>query len=370
MVRSATPASPATSSPRPYRAPSAPPAAKQAPHSDPDACSERARVLVLRHGWNTTAHQALDGRLRRWFSAAGDGLVAYSEHASVRLVAGAPVAPLERLAAVAAEFEAAAARAGKRVCYFGAEERLLRYGDYAAHLIGMHPVWTPATWAERFDGSASLRAQRSRAGNKGVRVHEAPGASERSAAVAACHAAWLAEKRLPALGFLAHTDPNALAPGALADRRLFVATLGQAPGRERPGTVVGYVTAAPIPQRAGWLIDKVVRRRSAPNGTAELLLDTAIRRLAPSAERITLGLAPLALPGRAQERRDAAPAWLHAAEWAARRWGRALYDFEGLQAFKRKFRPDAWEPVYLLTPARRIGVRECVALAAAFLATR
>src|SRR5262249_27682264 len=33
-----------------------------------------------------------------------------------------------------------------------------------------------------------------------------------------------------------------------------------------------------------------------------------------------------------------------------RRWGAMLYDFDGLRAFKAKFKPRAWDPIYLSYP--------------------
>ncbi len=51
----------------------------------------------------------------------------------------------------------------------------------------------------------------------------------------------------------------------------------------------------------------------------------------------TLGLAPLA---------GAVPVWMQ----RARRWGAALYDFDGVRAFKAKLTPDAWDPIFLAHP--------------------
>ncbi len=51
---------------------------------------------------------------------------------------------------------------------------------------------------------------------------------------------------------------------------------------------------------------------------------------------MTLGLAPLA----------GTSGWLR----VAKEWTRALYDFEGVRAFKAKLRPHAWEPIYLAFP--------------------
>ncbi len=307
--------------------------------------------------------------MRHWFSAAGDAVVGYAEFAGVRLVAGAPVAATERLASVAAEFEAKSRSRGKRVCYFLAEDRLLASGNYAAHVIGMQPTWTVHSWAERFDGNASLRAQRSRAMNKGVRVIEAPASRELEAGPTACHRAWLASKGLPLLGFLAHSDPHKAGPGALDDRRLFLATVDEPEAAARAGasSVLGYLTATPIPLRNGWLIDKVVRHPRAPNGTTELLLDAAVRSLGDDSSRITLGLAPLASCDEPAGPADAAPRWLLTAERLAREWCARLYDFKGLYEFKGKFQPDDWERVYLLTSQERVTATDCLAVASAFL---
>ena len=59
---------------------------------------------------------------------------------------------------------------------------------------------------------------------------------------------------------------------------------------------------------------------------------------------VTLGLVPLA---------GDVHSWLR----AARRLGRALYDFDGLRAFKAKFKPRAWDPIYLAYPPGNNSVR-------------
>lgn len=344
----------------------------------------RARALVLAHGWNSTSHQVLDPGMRRWFSRSGDAVVGYVSAAGVRVVAGAPVAPDGRLDAVADEFEADARRAGEAVCYFAAEERFvaaLGARGHAEHLIGLQPTWEARSWGRRFDAKASLRAQRNRAVNKGVTVAEEPAAAELGPELRACHAAWLRHKRLPRLRFLAHSDASRADPRVLRDRRLFVARWGGTRADGTTGRVAAYLSACPVPRRRGWLVEKVVRHPAAPNGTTELLIDAALRALAADADRLTLGLAPLATvaaDGRAPEGAapvptgdrpapDAAPRWLSRLEGVAVRRGRRLYDFAGLHAFKAKFDPDAWEPVYLLSTEARLTLRTLLAVAAAFL---
>ena len=66
---------------------------------------ERARALVLTHGWNATAYQILNPGIAHWFPAAGDAVVGFVRRSGVRVVAGAPVCAPERLLEVASEFE-------------------------------------------------------------------------------------------------------------------------------------------------------------------------------------------------------------------------------------------------------------------------
>ncbi|MCW5818888.1 MAG: DUF2156 domain-containing protein [Trueperaceae bacterium] len=333
-----------------------------------------ARDLVLRHGWNTTVYQVLNPDILHWFTPAGDALVGYVQHAGVRVVAGAPVCHYDRLAEIARAFEDDGRARGLRTCYFSVEPRwleLVRRRSEVA-LIGAQPVWDAATWRETVDSHASLRAQFNRARNKGVAVERwpasrlvrgQPGAAE----LRGLRTRWATAHGLPPLGFLTGTellpddaDPN----GPLTlDRRLYVAS--------RDGDAVGYLVASPIPMRNGWLIEQVVRDPAAPNGTAELLIDSAATDLAAlGASRLTLGLCPLSRMHRpVEEPRRESPAWLRLAFAWGYAHGRRFYDFAGLEAFKEKFWPPRWEPIYLVG-GEGIGLRTLYAVAAAFTGGR
>ena len=72
----------------------------------------------------------------------------------------------------------------------------------------------------------------------------------------------------------------------LFDRRVFVA--------RREEAVVGFLILSPVRLRNGWLFEQFVYRPGSPNGTVELMVDTAMRSLAGGGyEYATLGLAPL-----------------------------------------------------------------------------
>lgn len=324
----------------------------------PGPTHSTARALVLRYGWNTLAYQILNPGIRHWFLPDGEGVVGYVPAGGAWVVAGAPICPPAQLAAVAEAFETVAAREGRRVCYVGAQERLVEAltvrSNVARLQIGAQPVWDPRGWPAIVAARSSLRAQLARARNKGVRVEAWPAAlAAEYPELRRCLSEWLATRDLPPLHFL--VEPRILV--APEDRRVFVA--------QRGGAVVAYLVATPIPQREGWLLEQVVRGQAAPNGAAELLIDAAMRTFAAEgATYITLGVAPLASHTATAERGEGALvrallAWVRA-------HGRRFYNFSGLEAFKAKLQPEAWEPVYVLSRERATSLRTLYAVAGAF----
>jgi phosphatidylglycerol lysyltransferase len=320
---------------------------------------ERARALVLEHGWNATAYQIVNPGIRHWFSSVGDAVVGYVEAAGVRVVAGAPVCALDRLPDVAAEFEAGSRADGFSVCYFGAEGRLEAvYRGSALHsmaLLGAQPVWDPREWEAICARHASLRAQFNRARNKGVAVHEWPVAmAEGHPGLRRCLDEWLSTRGLPPLHFL--VEPQTLA--RLAGRRVFVATRGPA--------VIAFLVASPVPARQGWLVEQCVRGHEAVNGTTDLLVNAAMRTFAAeSSEFVTLGLAPLSqhvppllVPPE--------PLWLRFVLGWVRLHGRRFYNFAGLDRFKARLRPVRWDPVYAIAARPHFPPGMLYAIAGAF----
>ena len=318
----------------------------------------QARELVLRYGWNATAYQIINPGIELWFSSICEAVVGFVRARNTLVVAGAPVCAPERLADVATEFERAAWRDGKRVCYFGAEARMESlYRGAATHsmvLLVAQPTWRPPNWLKIVSRRASLRAQFNRARNKSVSVGEWPSSQAAGRpALQSCLQEWLATRGLPPMHFL--VEPQTLE--RLADRRVFVAEL--------KGQVVGFLVASPVPRRNGWLIEQIIRGRRAPNGTAELMIDAAVRAIAEEeSEYVTLGLSPLSR--RAALSQEENPLWLRWLLSWARAHGRRFYNFDGLDAFKTKFQPDRWEPVFAILNAPHFSPVALYAIAEAF----
>ena len=311
---------------------------------------ETARSLVLRYGWNTTCYQIINpGMSIRQYK---NGVVGFVRSRSVRVVAGAPVCPETELPNVLDQFEEEGP-----VVYFGAEERVHRRaeetGKYAISVMGAQPVWSPSSWAKAVDSDASLRAQLNRARNKGVRVSEwTADRATRNPELERVLGEWLQSRGLPTMHFL--VEPDTL--GFLLDRRVFVA--------EREGRVIGFTTLCPIPERHGWLTEQFVRGKGAPNGTIELLVDTAIRAVGKeSAQMVTMGMVPLA---RQAQPSPSDPWWLSFTMNWVRAHGRRFYNFDGLEWFKDKFHPDRWDPIYVISTGKPFPMKHLYSVAEAF----
>jgi len=304
---------------------------------------------VRRHGWNATSFQTLEQGYRYFFHE--HGCVAYVDTGRAWVVAGAPIAPLEAIAPILSAFLGEARRAGRRVCLFATEERLLDIaGDLLRSLrIGEQPVWDPRNWAGILQRRRSLREQLRRARARGVTVREVTAAELESGmtreGIARVSERWLSAHPMAPMEFLVRLELFSFT----ADRRCFVA--------EQGGRVVGVAGVVPVPMRSGWFIEDLVRDPTAPNGTAELLIDGVMRwAAARDCAWLTLGLAPLA--------GDVSPLLR-----AARSSGRLLYDFLGLHSHRAKLEPELWLPIFLSYPPSQSAWRSILDALVAFTRT-
>jgi phosphatidylglycerol lysyltransferase len=94
------------------------------------------------------------------------------------------------------------------------------------------------------------------------------------------------------------------------------------------------------------------------------LLDSAVRAVAADGSRyVTLGLSPLSQHAPVLLRH---PAWLRFVLSWVRLHGARFYNFAGLDAFKAKFNPQVWEPIYAIGQGPAFSPRDLYAIAGAF----
>lgn len=302
--------------------------------------------MVFRYGWNTTCFQVLNPEILRQFG--DDWVVGFVQRGRYRIAAGAPIADTSTLPQAMRAFDN-----GRRVCWFAAESRLMSVADgYSRVVMGAQPMWLPESWLANVAASASLRAQLNRARNKGVTVSEWEADRIReSSALRECRDQWLKTRGLPPMHFLNESDVLDAPEG----RRVFV--------MEADGSPIGFVVLAPIPARNGWLTELFVRGERAPNGTVELGLYHAVKAIAEDgAGLMTMGMVPLSTHASESDN----PAWLRALTRWARAHGRRFYNFDGLESFKAKFKPDSWEPIYAVSNQKRFGFGMLIAVLGAF----
>ncbi len=326
-----------------------------------DRSRPRRRVLRLlrSHGWNAISFQVLKPGFRYWFSEQPEGAVAYVVSGRYWLAAGAPVCAPGDLAAVADGFAREAARHGRRAAFFGAVDRLVQaLPEFDWLQVGSQAWWDPRGWTRAVAGT-SVPSQVRRARRKGLEVREigvdelAPGSPLRGQA-RELQRRWRERHRLPPMRYLVDLTPFT----CRQERRYFGGLL--------EGRLVALGVAVPIYARNGWFLESLLFDPPVPNGTAEAVVDLAMRTLgAEGASFATTGLSALVgLGGR--PRRHAGLALLMKACYASLS---SLYNFQGIERFQVRLRPDGWEPVYVMA-WRRVTPGTVWAVLAAFAGGR
>ncbi len=332
----------------------------------PEPTEEQARVLTLleRYGTAATSFQILEPGYRYWFAPEDKGVVAFVETAGYRVVAGAPVSDGDNMATLALAFVAASHQARRRVVFVGVDDGDLAHLEAAIEdgesvAIGLQPEWDPQSYTLEGRARRTLRSQVNRARNKGVRVRrvmpeelaKAPGALR--ASIERVMTRWLDSRKAGVLQFMVD-----LAPFSFPERRrYYLAEVGD--------ESIGFLAAVPVYGRRGWFLEDVIRVPDAPNGTAELLIHTAITDAQNQGDQfVTLGVSPLA---GGESHGAAAPK--RTLRFASR-WLKTLYNFDGLEQFKHRFRPQRWTPSHLVTLDHPLRLGALWATARAFTGPR
>lgn len=293
------------------------------------------RELVLdkltAFGSDAVSFQALESGLRWWDDAAppsGTGAsLAFHEVGRSWIAVGTPLVAQDLRSAAARRFAEHARAHNKRAVFFGIEQPEI-FAGFNRLPIGLQSELRPSLWTATLRRSPKLREQLRRARAKGVSIRivdasELAAGSPLRGAVEALRDEWLGLRPMEPMVFLVSVELFH-AP----ERHLYLLA-------EWRGNPVQFLSAVPIGERRGWLMEDMLRSLAAPNGTTELLIDRLMQHVVDNSELVTPGLTPLAGP---------IPWWLRVARDAAI----PLYDFSGLRRFRARLLPPIWRPIWLV----------------------
>jgi phosphatidylglycerol lysyltransferase len=282
------------------------------------------------HGADAVSFQAVKAGTRWWHDAPppeGTGaVVPYVASGGSWIAIGSPLTAPGAKADAVRRFASAARLQRRRAVFFGVED-LLPFAGCRRLMVGLQSVLEPSQWQATLRHRPRLREQLRRARAKGVTVRSVGAAdllhgTPLRAAVERLRREWLASRAMEPMGFLVAVEPF----HAPAEHLYLVA--------ERHGIPVQFLSAVPIYARNGWLMEDMLRGAAAPNGTTELVIDAAMRRLDGRSCWLTPGLTPLA---------GAIPWWLGVLRFVTI----PLYDFSGLRHFRARLRPAGWRPIWI-----------------------
>ena len=281
------------------------------------------------------------------------GVIAYVKFGQNIVVPGLPIVEEAYLADCLRQFQQH--WQSHRIVFVGVEQRWL---DVLTHLklnvdalcIGEQPEWhRPSDFSE--PSHRTFRSQVRRAERKGVVIEEIDTRANHPQhlhdALDSLVQQWRAQHHLATFAFMVRPEVGLNRQHA----HLFVAYEGK--------SLVGLLSSIPTTGHQGWYFEDLIRSDKAPNGTVEALVHRAFKTLqTDAAPFVTLGMVPLSRWATSKHRRPLLQQLLRCTKLI----GRRFYNFEGLKAFKSRFRPDHWEPMYMLTLDRTLDFRDLISV--------
>jgi phosphatidylglycerol lysyltransferase len=281
--------------------------------------------------------------------------VMYAVQGRTWVAMGDPVGPADRLANVLRLFlERCDDFGGVPVFYEVRKEHLHRYADFGLTFLKLGEEARVDLSTFRLEGGSGYRARQAyrRLEKEGasLRIVDAGGTAGLMSQLREVSDSWLQAKAGAEKGFsLGFFDAGYLA-------RFPVALV------ERAGRIVAFANLWPGAGREELSVDLMRYHRDAPKGVMEsLLVHLMLWGKAQGYRWFVLGMAPLS----GFEHSPVAPLWNRLGAFLYEH-GEAVYNFQGLRAYKEKFNP-VWEPCYLAYPGG-LGLARVLADVAALVA--
>ncbi|MEO6881139.1 MAG: DUF2156 domain-containing protein [Mycobacteriaceae bacterium] len=313
-----------------------------------DHSAAEARALLVEHGGSHLSWMTTWPGNSRWFTADGEGFVAYRVRLGVAITTGDPVCAPHQLNQAVRGFADFATRNGWTPCFYSVTEAVrvccagLGWGGLQVAEETVLPLGGLAFTGRKFQ---DVRTALNNATKQGITAEwvslpTAPAALREQ--IVAISQEWMAEKGLPEMGFTLGTLSEVDDP----EVRCLVAV-------DAVGRVHGITSWLPVHAHGevvGWTLDFMRRRRDGFKPVMEFLIaSAALRCKSEGAIFLSLSGAPLARAGRGAA---AAAGQDDAMQRLLELLGRSLepiYGFRSLLAFKEKFQPEH-TPLHLMYP--------------------
>lgn len=297
------------------------------------AALDRARAVIA--GCNEPAAcLALSGDKALYFDDSNSAFIAYAVQGRSWIALGDPVGPPEIARDLAWAFFDEAWAGNGRPAFYGVTERYLPLWvemGFTLHKLGEEAVVSLPAFSLAGAHFKTMRAAHNKAQKSGLalEVHLPPHDAALLAELAEVSEAWLAGKAGAEKGFsVGRFTPAFLNEGPVALVR-------------RQGRLLGFATLL-APGSGAHLAVDLMRYRPEERGMMEFIFVSLLEHFRDAgALTLSLGVAPLS----GLQTRPGARLWTRFGALIFRHGG-PLYNFEGLRAFKQKFRPD-WQPRFI-----------------------
>ena len=295
---------------------------------------DRARLLLL-EGGGSIGHMALWDGNDYWFAADGRSGMAYRVVSGVALTTGGPLGRPEFAAEAVRQFAVFCDDNGWTPVLYSVDNEFLpqfQVMGWSTMVVAEETIVHPATFTTQGKSWQDVRSSINRAERLGVSAVWTTWAKlslARSAQIEAISESWVADKKLPELGFTLGgldelRDPDVAVLLAVGDDDVVEAVTSWMP-TYREGEIIG------------WTLDFMRRRPGSMNGVMEFLIASAALLMQQrDIEFMSLSAAPLARRESASEESDGTDRVL---AFLARSL-EPVYGFQSLFTFKQKFKPE------------------------------
>jgi lysylphosphatidylglycerol synthetase-like protein (DUF2156 family) len=330
--------------------------------------AERDRVLaLLRRGSGSQGGGSL-GQLATWtgndywFSSDGSVAIAYRVRSGVAITTADPIGDPAGVDAAIREFATFCDDNGWIPVLYSVSDdfaKLFRSMGWSTMVVAEETVVRPAAWTMKGKSFQDIRSSINRAEREGLTAVWTTWAKltlAQAAQIEAISESWVAEKRMPELGFTLGGLDELRDPG--------VALLIAVGDDDVIDAVTSWMPIYRDDELVGWTLDFMRRRPNGMNGVMEFLIASAALLMQQRGiETMSLSAAPLARrPGEADD---------GATERLLAFLSRSLepaYGFQSLFAFKQKFKPEL-RPLLMAYPDPLALPAIGTALARAYLPT-